>query len=1058
MAKDGELYPPLARKFHDAESERLISRFWRDNQTFEKSIAQREGAPDFVFYEGPPTANGKPGVHHVIARLSKDIVCRYKTMTGHRVLRKAGWDTHGLPVERSVEKELGIQGAQAIEAYGIAAFNAKCRESVWSCKGDWDEFTEALGYWIDLDHPYITYADEYIETVWWILNRFHAADMLYRGHKVVPYCPVCATPLSSHEVANSYRTVSDPSVYVKLKACDSDEYFLTWTTTPWTLPSNVALAVGADHDYVKVRHGDDVLILAEARLPVLESEVKTELLDRMRGSDLVGRCYEQLLPLVPIPGDKEALKVVAADFVTLDTGTGIVHLAPAFGEDDFAVGQRDNLAVLQPVDVNGRFTAEAGPYAGTPVKKADRQIVGDLRAAGKLLAEATYSHEYPFHDRCNNALIYYAMPSWFIRTSAMREQLVTANRDVAWSPPEVGSGRFGNWLAGNVDWALSRNRFWGTPLNVWVCAECGTEHLPTSRSELTELTGSDHSGADLHRPTVDEITFGCVRDGCGGTMHRTPEVIDCWFDAGSMPFAQYHYPFADKALFENQFPADFISEGIDQTRGWFYTMLVIGTFLFGRCSYRRCLVNELVLDKKGKKMSKSLGNSVDPMDIMRVAGADPLRWYMVTCNPIWTPIRFDRDGVKEAQRKLLATLENTYQFFALYANLDGYRPEDGGETEPDLLDRWVLSRLQTVTAAVRQDLDDLHLTRAGKRLGAFVIEDVSNWYVRLNRRRFWKGDLTREKRTAFATLHTLIETSLRLLAPFVPFTSEEIYRALVAHRDGAASVHLTDYPESDATLQDLELESRMAVAQEIVGLGRSLRQEARLRTRQPLGRLVVHAVDDRVTRLLADERLVEHVADELNVKRIETVDDPGSVAAVAAKANFRALGPRFAQRAPQAAASIAAMTAEQIGQLRRDGRVALDLDGESTEFGYDEIQISETGVAPFIATGAGGLTVALDVTLTDELRAEGLCREVVNRVQNLRKKSGLEVADRIVLNIAGDAAVVAAVERFAERIAAETLATRVASDADLHHREAFDLDGLAVEIALGKLPAAGKEE
>jgi len=1057
MANDGDLYPPLARKYHDAESERLISRFWSEHGTFNKSIARREGAPDFVFYEGPPTANGKPGVHHVIARLCKDIVCRYKTMTGHRVLRKAGWDTHGLPVERSVEKELGIQGAQAIIEYGVAEFNAKCRESVWSCKTDWDEFTEALGYWIDLDDPYITYTDEYIESVWWILSRFHAEGMLYRGHKVVPYCPVCATPLSSHEMANSYRTVSDPSIFVKLKARDSDDYFLTWTTTPWTLPSNVALAVGVDYDYVRVRHGGDVLILAEARLTVLDSETKTEVLERLRGKDLLGRRYEQLLPLLPVPEGKEAFKVVAADFVTLDSGTGIVHLAPAFGEDDFAVGERENLAVFQPVDVNGRFTEAAGPYAGLQVKKADPQILRDLRDGGQLLAEAIYSHEYPFHDRCNNALIYYAMPSWFIRTSAMRDRLVAANQDIGWSPPEVGTGRFGNWLAGNVDWALSRNRFWGTPLNVWVCATCDAEHLPTTRADLSALTGDDQSQLDLHRPYVDEITFACVGDGCDGTMRRTPEVIDCWFDAGAMPFAQYHYPFANKELFESQFPAEFISEGIDQTRGWFYTMLVIGTFLFGQSSYRRCLVNELILDKKGKKMSKSVGNSVDPMDILRLAGADPLRWYMITCNPVWMPTRFDREGIKEAQRKLLATLENSYQFFALYANIDGYRPGDGGKTQPDLLDRWILSRLQTVTASVRSDLDDLNLTRAGKTLNAFVLEDVSNWYVRLNRRRFWKGDLTVDKRSAFETLHTLLETVLRLLAPFIPFTSEEIYRALAAHRDDDVSVHLTDYPQSDAALQDLELERKMAVAQAVVGLGRSLRQEARLRTRQPLGRLVIHSDDDRAQLLLVDERLVGHVAEELNVKRIEAVDDPRSVATVAAKANYRALGPRFAKQAPAAAKCIEAMTPEQIGQLRRDGQVDLALGGEPTKFGFEEIQVTESGIDPFIATGAGGLTVALDVTLTDELRAEGLCREVVNRVQNLRKKSGLEVADRIELNVEGDATVIAAVTQFADRITAETLATGVVADTVLPHRESFDLDGLAVEIALGKVPVEHKE-
>jgi len=565
-SRDGKpAYPALASKFHDSHSEELISGFWKKDDTFRRSIAQREGAPEWVFYEGPPTANGLPGVHHVMARLCKDVMCRFKTMTGHRVVRKAGWDTHGLPVERAVEKILGIQGAQAIRDYGLTPFNEKCRESVWTCKTDWDEFTQRLGYWVDLDDPYITYDNNYIETVWWILSRFHAEDMLYKGHKVVPYCPVCATPISSHEMANSYRTVTDPSIYVKLKATDTDEYFLTWTTTPWTLPSNVALAVGADFDYVRVRHGDEILILAEARLSVLDPETPTEVLEQFKGADLLGRTYEQLLPFVSPDGER-AFVVVEADFVTLDSGTGIVHMAPAFGEDDYQVGKREKLAFFKPVDANGQFTEEVTPWAGLHVKKADRKIIKHLQAAGALLREEVYSHDYPFHDRCDNPLIYFATPSWFIKTSSMRDQLVEANKAITWAPPEVGSGRFGNWLAGNIDWSLSRNRFWGTPLNIWICDDCGHQHVPTCRADLSELTGDDHSELNLHRPHVDDITFGCTAEGCSGTMRRTSEVIDAWFDSGSMPFAQYHYPFENKELFESQFPADFISEGIDQTR------------------------------------------------------------------------------------------------------------------------------------------------------------------------------------------------------------------------------------------------------------------------------------------------------------------------------------------------------------------------------------------------------------------------------------------------------------------------------------------------------------
>jgi isoleucyl-tRNA synthetase len=1042
-------YPALESKFHDSGSEERISDFWKKDDTFKRSIAQRDGAPSWVFYEGPPTANGLPGVHHVMARLCKDVMCRFKTMTGHRVVRKAGWDTHGLPVERTVEKQLGIQGAQAIQDFGLRPFNEKCRESVWTCKSDWDEFTERLGYWVDLDEPYITYDNNYIETVWWILSRFHAEDMLYKGHKVVPYCPVCATPISSHEMANSYRSVNDPSIYVRLKATDADEYFLTWTTTPWTLPSNVALAVGKDFDYVRVRYGDEVLILAAARLGVLDPEVETEVLEKFKGADLLGRTYEQLLPFVS-PGDARAFVVVEGDFVTLDSGTGIVHMAPAFGEDDYQIGKIEKLAFFKPVDANGQFTEEVTPWAGLHVKKADRQIIKHLEAEGKLLREETYAHDYPFHDRCDNALIYFATPSWFIKTSSMRDQLVEANKQITWAPPEVGSNRFGNWLAGNIDWSLSRNRFWGTPLNIWICDDCGHRHMPTCRKDLSDLTGTDQSELDLHRPHVDDLTFGCTADGCSGTMHRTPEVIDCWFDSGSMPFAQYHYPFENEDLFESQFPADFISEGIDQTRGWFYTMLVISTFLKGKSSYKSCLVNELILDKKGKKMSKSVGNTLDPMDVMRTEGADPLRWYMITCSPVWTPTRFDREGVKEAQRKLLATLENTYNFFTLYANLDGFTPADDGPRELDQLDRWILSRLQSVTRSVTADLEDLHLTRAAKTMGTFVMDDLSNWYLRLSRRRFWKGEMTADKRAAFSTLYTALESSLRLLAPYLPFVTEEIFRGLRAHADPQGSVHLQDYPTADESLIDADLEKAMAATQAVVSLGRSLRQESSLKTRQPLGRLVMHSDDDRVALLMADDLLTGYIAGELNVKEIGTVADPREIANLSAKANFRALGPRFGQKSPVAAKAITAMTPAEIMILRVEGKVTLEVEGVPADFTFEEVMVVEEGVGAYVASGDQGLTVALDTTLTDDLRQEGLAREIINKVQNLRKKSGLEVSDRIELAITGPEAIVAAAARFADRITTETLAEGVASTGDLAYKDTFKIEDVEIGIALDR--------
>ena len=1042
MNSDKPLYPPLARKFHDAESERLICEFWRREDVFRRSICEREGSPDFVFYEGPPTANGMPGVHHVMARLCKDIACRYKTMTGHRVVRKAGWDTHGLPVERAVEKEVGIQGREAIEEYGVGEFNAACRRSVWSCKEEWDDFTERLGYWVDLENPYITYDSNYIETVWWILSRFNAEDLLFQGHKVVPYCPTCGTPLSSHEVASGYRTVTEDSIYVRLKAVDDDASFLTWTTTPWTLPSNVALAIGEAFDYVKVAYRGEKLILAEARLGILDPESGYEILERMKGRDLVGRRYEQLFPFMD-PEGKQAFRIVPADFVTLDSGSGIVHMAPAFGEDDYQVGLREDLPFFRPVGPDGAFTAEVEPYAGMPVKEADPRIITDLEASGALFSTEPYSHEYPFHDRCNSALIYYATPSWFIRTTALREKLIAANADIGWVPEEVGRNRFGNWLEGNIDWSLSRNRFWGTPLNVWICDRCGAREVPPSREDLGRLCGRDCSGLDLHRPQVDEIAFPCTAEGCGGEMRRVPEVIDCWFDSGSMPYAQYHYPFENKELFESQFPADFISEGIDQTRGWFYTMLVIGTFLFGRSSYKNCLTIELILDKHGKKMSKSLGNAVDPREILREEGADPLRWYMLTVSPVWMPTRFDREGVKEAQRKLLATLENTYSFFALYANIEGWSP-GGAAAEPTLLDSWILSRLHSVTAAVREALDALDFTRAGRVLGAFVQEDLSNWYVRLNRRRFWQGE-----QAAFSTLYAVLDGTLRMLAPFIPFTAEELYRALNQGAEGL-SVHLAAYPESDSAAIDPAMEEVMATAQKAVGLGRSLRQEARIRTRQPLARMLIHSADGRAAALVGDDRLADILRDELNVKEIALLDDPLKVVSLQAKANYRALGPRFGKGAPQAAKRIEAMTVAEIAALRGDGSVELDLGGVPTAFGHDEVQVAETGVAPYVAASENGITLALDTTLTPELIDEGAAREIVNRVQGLRKKSGLDVSDRILLNVSGGEDVARVMAGHGDRVTAETLATLVAESAGLPYAENFRIDDLDVSVALAR--------
>ncbi|MEJ2722866.1 MAG: class I tRNA ligase family protein, partial [bacterium] len=743
--------------------------------------------PRFVFYEGPPTANGKPGVHHVIARLSKDIVCRYKTKLWYQVIRKAGWDTHGLPVEIEVEKELGFDHKDQIETYGIAEFNAKCRESVFKYEKEWTRFTQRIGYWLDLEHPYVTYTNDYIETVWWILKQFWEKGLLYEGHKIVPYCPRCETSLSSHEVGLGYRDVSDPSIFVKFKAVDSDDRFLVWTTTPWTLTANAALAVGADHDYVRVRHGGDTLILAEALLSVLDGDF--EIIDRMKGRSLAGRRYEPLFPF--FKDEPNGFRVFAADFVSLEDGTGIVHIAPAFGEDDYRLHVEEVVPLLQPVTLQGTMSEDVVPWAGRWIKDADPDIIRELDHEGKLYRSGTIVHSYPFCWRCDTALIYYARRSWYIRTTAFRDAMIATNKKINWIPAEVGEHRFGNWLENNVDWALSRERYWGTP---------------------------DDDELDLHRPQVDGFVLECPE--CGGGMKRVTEVIDAWFDSGSMPFAQYHYPFDGTGTFDYQFPADFISEGIDQSRGWFYSLLAISTFLKGESSYKTCVVTELILDKNGQKMSKSRGNTVEPWSVLEKEGADALRWYLIATSPPWLPTRFDRKGVVESSQKLLGTIRNVYSFFAMYAALDDWRPSEDLGT-PSLIDRWILSRFHSTVAEVKKQLDVYDMTRAARSLQAFVLDELSNWYVRRSRRRFWKGEMGPDKVAAYHTLYSVLEGTTRLLAPFVPFVAEEITQALHEAMTGESegpSVHLERFPECDPGVIDAELESLMGTALRVCAL------------------------------------------------------------------------------------------------------------------------------------------------------------------------------------------------------------------------------------------------
>jgi isoleucyl-tRNA synthetase len=1015
-------FKPIATPDSIPAAETEIIEFWERTRAFERSVAEREGAERFVFYEGPPTANGMPGVHHVIARLCKDIVCRYKTMCGYQVVRKAGWDTHGLPVEIEVEKELGITSKDEIEAYGIARFNQKCRESVFKYEKEWVRFTKRIGYWLDMEHPYVTYTNEYIESVWWILKEFWQKNLLYEGHKIVAYCPRCETTLSSHEVSLGYQEVSDPSIFIMFKAAESDDRYLVWTTTPWTLVSNSALAVGPEHDYVRVEHRGQTLILAEALLAVLDGEHRV--LERFKGERLIGRRYE---PLFDFFKDAEnAFRVVGGDFVSLEDGTGIVHIAPAFGEDDYKLHQKDGIPLLQPVTPQGTFTDEISTWAGKWIKDADPLITKALKAEGKLYKTESYRHSYPFCWRCSTPLIYYARRSWYVRTTAFKDQMIAANREVSWYPEEVGVHRFGNWLENNVDWALSRERFWGTPLNVWVCETCEHEHAVGTIAELREMGRNipDDSSLDLHRPQVDGFILDCPK--CRGSMRRVSEVIDAWFDSGSMPFAQYHYPMGDRAVFDQQFPADYISEGIDQSRGWFYSLLAISTFLTGRSPYRNCVVTELVLDKAGQKMSKSKGNVVEPWDVLNKEGADALRWYLITASPPWLPTRFDRKGVVEASQKLLGTLRNVYSFFAMYAALDDFRLSDAAG-EKGLLDRWILSRYHSTVADARRHLDEYDMTRAARALQDFVLEELSNWYVRRSRRRFWKGEKGPDKAAAYHTLHTVLVGTTRLLAPLVPFVSEEIHRtlaeALAPGKGGAASVHLADFPRSDPALIDADLEAVMDTALRVAALGRTVRNESGIKIRQPLGEMRVHDTDGRCRTMLAHDEIKSIVIDELHIKHLSLVDDLQRYVRLQAVPNFPALGRRFGKGVPEVAGRIKALEAAALEAFLRTGEVAVAAPGGGeVRLGRDDMSVRVEGREPYAAWSDRGLTVVLNLEIDDALRMEGIAREIVNRVQNLRKKAGYEVSDRIELRYDGDALADAVFATQGDLIRGETLA------------------------------------
>jgi len=1040
------MFKTISDKVSLPDLEKEILAYWKENRIFQKSIEAHQNAPDYTFYEGPPTANGKPGIHHVFARTIKDLVCRYQTMRGFQVHRKAGWDTHGLPVEIEVEKKLGLKHKGEIEQYGVAKFNAECRKSVFEYKDMWEELTWRMGYWIDMEHPYITCENDYIESVWWALDRYFKGGLIYQGFKVQLYCPRCGTPLSSHEVSQGYRDVQDPSVYVKAKIKGEDKtYFLVWTTTPWTLISNVGLAVNPDVEYVKVSVKDEFLILAKDRLSVIPEG--SPIVETMAGRDLIGKEYEPWFSFIPV--DKKAWYVIAGDFVTTADGTGIVHMAPAYGEDDYQASLKFDLPMIQALDARGQFTAAVPPYAGKFFKAADPEITADLKSRGLLFRKETYTHSYPHCWRCETPLLYYARKSWYIRTTAYAREMIAFNNQIHWYPPETGEGRFGNWLEENKDWAISRDRYWGTPLPIWVCRACETARSIGSVDELRREGAKLPDPLDLHKPYIDEVTLKCA---CGGEMRRIPELVDVWFDSGSMPFAQWHYPFENVDIFKHAFPADFIAEGVDQTRGWFYTLHAISSFLFKQPCFKNVIVNDLVLDKNGQKMSKSRGNAVDPFEVIGQYGADSVRWFLMASSPPWKPKLFDIEAIVDVQRKFFRTLLNTYAFFAQYANIDGFK-----HAEPDIpvlqrpdIDQWILSLLNTTVGEYTEAMENYDPTRAARLVSNFTVEQLSNWYVRRNRRRFWKGESGPDKTAAYQTLFECLAAITKMMAPFAPFLSDEIYRALMSetHRERFESVHIAPMVASSEKLINPDLERRMDVAQRVVSIVRTMRANTNLKTRQPLARIAVPASDE--TRRLI-EQMNDVILEEINVKRIEFIDESSPIVRKTATANFRIIGPKFGKLVNAVAKRIKEMSSSEVIHLDQAGTFSSEINGTPVTISREDVSIAAQSIEGWLVESAEGLTVALDTTLTPELINEGLAREFVNRVQNMRKDAGLSVTDRIRIYFESSNRLSEAVTRMSDYIKSETLATRMHTGRDsAEHWQQWEIDGEPCGIGISK--------
>ena len=1038
------MYEKVDTNLDFAAREKAVADFWRENHIAQRAVDQREGCDTFTFYDGPPTANGRPHIGHVLTRVIKDMLPRYQSMKGRKVLRKAGWDTHGLPVELEVEKAIGINGKEQIEEYGIEPFIKKCRESVWKYKSMWEQFSDVVGFWADMEHPYITYENDFIESEWWALKEIWKKGLLYQGHKIVPYCPRCGTPLSSHEVAQGYKDVTERSAIVKFKAADEDAYFLAWTTTPWTLPSNLGLCVNPNVTYVKLRVYGKVYYLAEALVDSVfdGSWGEREELAKMKGSELEYRKYEPLYPFATQDVRDKAFFVICDDYVTTEDGTGIVHTAPAFGEDDNRVCRKYNMPFVQFVNEKGEMTEETD-WPGVFVKDADPLILDDLEKSGKLFKAPEFTHSYPHCWRCDTPLIYYARASWFIRMTAVRDELVANNKTVNWIPPSIGEGRFGNWIEHVQDWGISRNRYWGTPLNIWKCS-CGHEHAVGSIAELRELQPNCPADIELHRPYIDAITFPCPE--CGETMHRVPEVIDCWFDSGSMPFAQWHYPFENKEIFEKYFPADFISEAVDQTRGWFYSLIAISTLLFNKSPYRNVIVLGHVQDKDGQKMSKSKGNAVDPMDALGRHGADAIRWYFYENSAPWLPNRFHDDAVQEGARKFMGTLWNTYAFYVLYANIDEFDPTKYtlDYDQLSVMDRWVLSRLNTMVRTVDDCLAHYCVTEAAKALQSFV-EELSNWYVRRCRSRFWAKGMEQDKVNAYLTLYTALVTTVKAAAPMVPFITESIYRNLVCSVDKNApiSVHLADFPTANEAWIDPALEDNMEVVLEVVTLGRAARNAANIKNRQPVGQMYVKAAHE------LPDFFVKIIEDELNIKEVIFRDDMSDFLAYHVKPNFHVLGPKVGKQMGAVKKALEASDGAAVKDaLAGDGSYTLHLPDGDVTVTAEDVEVTVSQRDGYNCQSYGGVTVALSTTLTEALIEEGFVREIISKVQTMRKECGLEVTDHIALDLSGNPRLVEIARRNEAFIREITLADSLSCDAPMGTSKEWNINGEKLTLSI----------